>query len=306
MPTISIIVPVYNTEKYLHRCIDSILNQTYADFELLLINDGSKDNSGVICDEYEAKDSRVKVFHKLNEGASSARNLGIDNANGEYISFVDSDDYVLPYFLETFVECMNGSDLCMLGILPDYSFFSGYQIKKSSLDYRGTVMDALFLLYECDMFGSLANKIFKKSIIQDNGLRLNVSFTFKEDEEFLLRFLLYAKTISATEKPCYVYFVPNWSIYKSVDNFYTILSRYCSIVNIYQGKANKITDSYQIELLSEWFSILRNNFRRSLILLPILLKSIGLRIFRILPLEAMCEKVVFFLKKNIRKGIIHG
>ena len=92
MSKISVIVPVYNTEKYLHRCIDSILAQTFTDFELLLIDDGSKDNSGAICDEYAAKDSRVRVFHKENGGVSSARNMGLDNAQGEWITFVDSDD----------------------------------------------------------------------------------------------------------------------------------------------------------------------------------------------------------------------
>lgn len=86
MPKISVIVPVYNTEKYLHRCVDSILAQTFTDFELLLIDDGSTDSSGAICDEYAQKDSRVRVFHKENGGASSARNLGLDNATGEWIT----------------------------------------------------------------------------------------------------------------------------------------------------------------------------------------------------------------------------
>ena len=84
MPQISVIVPVYNTEKYLHRCIDSILSQTFTDFEVLLIDDGSTDSSGEICDEYAAKDSRVRVFHKENGGVSSERNMGLDNAYGEY------------------------------------------------------------------------------------------------------------------------------------------------------------------------------------------------------------------------------
>ncbi len=99
MPQISIIVPVYNIEKYFHRCVDSILSQTFTDFELLLINDGSNDNSGAICDEYAAKDARIRVFHKENGGVSSARNLGLDNAKGEWITFVDSDDYVKPDYL---------------------------------------------------------------------------------------------------------------------------------------------------------------------------------------------------------------
>ena len=92
-PKISVIVPVYNVEKYLPRCIDSILSQTFTDFELLLIDDGSPDNCGKICDEYAAKDSRVRVFHKPNGGVSSARNLGLDNARGEWIAFIDSDDF---------------------------------------------------------------------------------------------------------------------------------------------------------------------------------------------------------------------
>ena len=102
IPKISVIIPVYNTEKFLHRCIDSILTQTYTDFELLLIDDGSKDSSGSICDEYAEKDSRVRVFHKENGGVSSARNLGLDNAWGEWITFVDSDDYIEENFLKSF------------------------------------------------------------------------------------------------------------------------------------------------------------------------------------------------------------
>ena len=100
-PKISVIVPVYNVEKYLPRCIDSILSQTFTNFELLLIDDGSTDNSGKICDEYADKDNRVRVFHKANGGVSSARNLGLDNVKGEWVSFIDADDFIEhDYFLE--------------------------------------------------------------------------------------------------------------------------------------------------------------------------------------------------------------
>lgn len=93
IPKISVIVPIYNAEKHLNRCVSSILSQTFVDLELLLIDDGSRDNSKKICDEYAEKDSRVRVFHKLNEGVSSARNLGLDNVHGEWIIFIDADDY---------------------------------------------------------------------------------------------------------------------------------------------------------------------------------------------------------------------
>lgn len=99
-PKISVIVPVYNAEKYLHRCVDSILAQTFTDFEVLLINDGSKDKSGTICDDYAKLDSRVRVFHKENGGVSSARNIGVENMVGDYSIHVDSDDEILPTMYE--------------------------------------------------------------------------------------------------------------------------------------------------------------------------------------------------------------
>ena len=106
-PKISVIAPVYNVEKYLPRCIDSILAQTFTDFELLLIDDGSKDHSREICDEYAKKDSRIRVFHKENGGVSSARNLGLDNVKGEWITFVDSDDYLKMEFLSNLTKYDN-------------------------------------------------------------------------------------------------------------------------------------------------------------------------------------------------------
>lgn len=104
MPTISVIVPVYKVEKYIHRCVDSILAQTFTDFELLLVDDGSPDSCGAICDEYAARDSRVRVFHQENKGQAAARNLALDwmyaNSDSRYVSFVDSDDWVHPQYLE--------------------------------------------------------------------------------------------------------------------------------------------------------------------------------------------------------------
>ena len=94
MPEISIIVPVYNVEEYLPKCLDTILNQSFRDFEVILVNDGSKDNSGFICEKYAKKDSRIRIIHKENGGLSSARNAGLDIAKGRYIGFIDSDDFI--------------------------------------------------------------------------------------------------------------------------------------------------------------------------------------------------------------------
>lgn len=120
MPRLSIIIPVYKVEKYIRECLDSILNQTFTDFEVLLIDDGSPDNSGDICDEYSKKDSRFKVFHKENGGVSSARNLGIDNAKGDWVHFIDPDDYLMSdsVYSEIFAaESIKNVDIVHFGFL---------------------------------------------------------------------------------------------------------------------------------------------------------------------------------------------
>ncbi len=116
-PLISIIVPVYNTEQYLDKCVDSIVNQTYTNLEIILIDDGSPDNCGDICDEWAKKDSRIKVIHKPNGGLSSARNAGLDNSTGEYIGFIDSDDVIEPEMYEKMLKNIQNThaDVCMCG-----------------------------------------------------------------------------------------------------------------------------------------------------------------------------------------------
>ena len=113
MPKISVIVPVYNVEPYLRECLESILVQTFDDFELILVDDGSTDNCPIICEQYAQKDNRVVVIHKENGGLSSARNVGIDNSCGEYISFIDSDDFVAPSFLNDMLNAIRDCDLCI-------------------------------------------------------------------------------------------------------------------------------------------------------------------------------------------------
>lgn len=115
---ISVVVPVYNSSLYLERCIDSILNQSYGDFELLLIDDGSTDDSGTICDKYSLQDKRVKAFHQTNKGVSAARNHGLRVSNGEWITFIDSDAYIEPDYLANFnPSSLTKSDLAIQGII---------------------------------------------------------------------------------------------------------------------------------------------------------------------------------------------
>lgn len=203
MPTISIIVPVYNTEKYLHRCIDSILAQTFTNFELLLIDDGSKDNSGKICDEYAAKDSRVRVFHKENGGVSSARNLGLDNVQGEWITFVDSDDWITKDAIEYF-QTSHDEDII---INPYIEFYEGKSYLKESCPVKisSKQQKNAFLkdYLHTGILTTVCSKIYKRSII--GGSRFNNDIIVGEDTLFFLNIILKTNNIRVLQEPYYFY-----------------------------------------------------------------------------------------------------
>ncbi len=168
MPTISVIVPVYNAEKYLHTCMDSILNQTFSDFELILVDDGSPDRCGSICDEYATRDTRVKVIHKKNGGVSEARNVGLDCAKGKYISFIDPDDWVEKDLLQETLDFSRktGTDIvcfevCEVGRDKKHVQyrFDGEQVFEAK--------DALEKILIDIIDNSPCNKIYKKEVWND-------------------------------------------------------------------------------------------------------------------------------------------
>ena len=236
---ISIIVPIYNTEKYIQRCIDSILAQTYTDFELLLINDGSTDNSGAKCDEYATKDLRIRVFHKENGGVSSARNLGLDNAKGEWITFVDSDDYIFENYLQNYANNINDNvDLICQGIEFDNYFSKAFPIKKCGIDYYGDVQNGMMELYKMPMPGSVWNKCFITKIIKERHLRFDKNITIHEDEHFVLTYLKYCKYMISSKDIGYFYFVPDWEKkYNATTNYYTIKKKIYSTQLILWGNS---------------------------------------------------------------------
>ena len=208
---ISIILPIYNAESYLRRCIDSILAQAYTNFELLLIDDGSKDASGAICDEYAVTDSRVRVFHKENGGVSSARNLGLDNVQGEYITFCDADDYVAPDWLAAYGKAMaENIDLAIQG----YYTIEGEDVKVKSLQsFTGSTIDAkrqliVSLMYQ-GVYGYLWVKLFRKALIDTNNLRFDMQSAFREDEQFFSRYLESATSFACVDRVGYFYIVPS-------------------------------------------------------------------------------------------------
>lgn len=204
-PKISVIIPVYNAEKYLKECLDSVLNQSFKDFEVLIINDGSKDNSRAICDEYAAKDTRIKVFHKENGGVSSARNLGIDNALGEWICFVDSDDYVEKEYVSSLLA--DASDEISLVVHGLIKFGSGTD---KELNLGNDIVSAnnhqiLFQIKRIQNFGYPFSKLFKREIIVAHQILFPEDYSIAEDLSFLLQYIAKAEIIKFETKHHYCY-----------------------------------------------------------------------------------------------------
>ena len=211
MDLISIIVPVYNVENYIRECIDSILAQTISSFELILVDDGSKDASGIICDEYADADDRIRVIHKENGGLSSARNRGLDEAKGEYICFVDSDDAVRPNFIEKLFEGITKNDadlsLCEMEAPKLTSGSMDEAICKDGEPIRMTCHDARRWLYdqtsrEYVLMVVACDKMFDKKLF--DGLRFPEG-RLHEDEFMIGRVLSRAKAVSFVPDKLYVY-----------------------------------------------------------------------------------------------------
>ncbi len=205
MPEISVIVPVYNTEEYLRRCIDSILAQTFTDFELILVDDGSTDNSGKICDEYAQTDKRVRVFHNENGGVSSARNFGLDMAQGKYIMFSDSDDVVSQYWISRLMEHLDVDTLAVGGYCNSKEKLG--QVFNLKISYK--VSSQEYYKYKiAGIAGYVCNCIFCKHIININSLRfreIKNSGDFNEDLVFVLQYVKLMKYVSYTGYTDYFY-----------------------------------------------------------------------------------------------------
>lgn len=206
----SIIIPVYNSAKYIRRCLDSIIAQSYQDWECILIDDGSSDDSGAICDSYSVQDSRFKVIHKQNGGASSARNIGIEKSSGEWICFVDSDDWVVPDYLQTFFDIEDKSDITFFAVSQDFA--NGCSLHRIPNLFKSNDRDEIeaeFALLKHgrigDVFGWTVDKFYRSSLIKDNNINFVTSLVFREDEIFIMEAGRFAKSISVIDKILYHY-----------------------------------------------------------------------------------------------------
>ena len=203
MPQISVIIPVYNAEKYLNRCIDSILAQSFTDFEVLLVDDGSPDGSGEICDNYIAKDSRIRVFHKQNEGVSSARNMGLDNAIGEWVTFVDADDWIEKDTLEQCIENSKDVEFVRFGMKSVYG--ENLYIEDTRLENSWT-----YKIYCANVFSrqtalGVCGGLYLRSIFTNNNIKFNPQYRLGEDWLVLMQYLKCIKIIKILNYPFYNY-----------------------------------------------------------------------------------------------------
>lgn len=226
---ISVIVPVYNIEKYLPRCIDSILDQTYKNWEAIFVNDGSTDNSLKILEEYKKRDERIKIIDKKNAGSGAARNDGIENSRGEYVAFLDSDDWYEKNFLEKLYNNLteNNSDVAMCNPKMTYDdmdknkkintyFFKEIELNKTPEKILGIL--AMPVVW---------NKLYKKEIIVKNGIKFP-NYSFCEDVEFLYKIFLYVNKVSKIEDDLYNYYQREDSVTKkikeeSIEQLYQVL-----------------------------------------------------------------------------------
>lgn len=208
-PTVSIIVPVYNAKKTIARCIESILHQEYTDFEVLLVDDGSADGSGDICDAYALKDPRIQVIHKKNTGVSDTRNTALERARGAYLQFLDSDDWITPDATKLLVRAAE-THRCDMVIADFYRVVGDRVSHKGGIDedsvmtreeFAGHMMENPADFY----YGVLWNKLYRRQIVEGHHLRMDTGISWCEDFIFNLEYLLYAQTFFALKAPIYYY-----------------------------------------------------------------------------------------------------
>lgn len=241
---ISIIIPVYNSEKFLGKCLDSVVAQSYADFEVLLINDGSTDTSGAICDDFASKDKRINVLHKKNGGVSVARNLGLDNAKGEWICFVDSDDYLEISYLKALIDSIKNNDSIDLAIHglkrisrkgENIVTFGNHTIKAD--DYH-----TLFEKIEIFKYGYPFSKFYRRDLITQFDIRFPENYSFAEDLSFFLNYISYSKIIKFDNIANYNYASNENSLSRTFKNTEEYWNRYTDYKNILKYRFSSIFD----------------------------------------------------------------
>lgn len=234
-PLISIVIPVYNAEKTLERCVDSVLQQSLSDYEAILIDDGSKDRSGAICDQYASTDQRIRVVHQSNCGVSCARNAGIEVAHGTYITFLDSDDWIAPTHLEQYYHAM--TQFACDVVIGGYSKTEGSQVTQCLPHKTGCFGNKIWesICLDSSIYGYLWNKLFRMDILQNHSLRLREDMYSQEDLEFCLSIFKEADQIALIDCNSYQYcYSPN----KRKPPFWDFIANQLKLLRIAQKKTH--------------------------------------------------------------------
>lgn len=241
---ISIIVPVYNVEKYLDECIQSIHEQTFINWECILVNDGSKDNSALICEKWAEKDKRIRIIHQTNQGVSTARNKGIEQAKGEYITFIDSDDWIDCKYLESLIKPTHkgDTDLCISGLKQKYfndktlffqpSFNGSFTLNKDNLN-RFIELNKKYLIY------GPVSKLYKKFIIDKYDIKFPIDLSYGEDLIFNYQYLEHVNNITCIDKAFYNYRIIGYGTLSSKlrkDQFNTDYTQWKILNSFYHKK----------------------------------------------------------------------
>lgn len=266
MAEVSIIVPVYQVEKYIRQCIDSILAQTFTDFELILVDDGSKDNSGKICDEYAEKDKRIRVIHKENGGLSDARNKGLDNASGNYFMFVDSDDYIAPNMAECLYKKISEAKADIAAC--NYRYIFEDDKKDFSIENKAEILNGKEIFYNrknernYGFWTVVWNKLYKKEKFKS----LRFRFGKYHEDEFWANdiYQIDIKAVTVSES-LYYYRQRDNSIMgnKNIRKCFDIIEAFEERINVYL-KEEKYSDQaykvliYSLEYLNEGKKLIKN------------------------------------------------
>lgn len=257
MAKISVVVPVYNVEKYIHKCLDSILSQTMEDMEIILVDDGATDNSGQICDEYQKKDARIKVIHKTNGGLSDARNAGTKEATGEYIIYIDSDDYIKETMIEKLYGLMTkyNPDVAVCGV---YNVYANGQKPQCDVleEFECSNVEAFaHLMVGQKIPGGIWNKMIKREIAEKIDFPVGKLY---EDAFYSTILMQKVKRVAVTTEPMYYYFHRKGSIttspFKKRDM--DIIEAYQKNMEVIKEKFPEIEEKAKFRLDWAYFAVL--------------------------------------------------
>ncbi|WP_368348857.1 glycosyltransferase family 2 protein [Parabacteroides merdae] len=249
-PCISVIVPVYQVERFIRKCLDSLLSQTFKDFEVILVDDGSTDESAKICDDFCLNDSRFHVIHKKNGGVSSARNIGLKYAIGEWITFVDSDDTVdQDYLLKLHQATVgNGNEILVVQGLKIINSNSSIELRVfENQRYETENMYLVFQELHINKFGYIAGKLYRNQIIQQEHIQFDENIYFAEDLLFMLSYMHYITVLQTIDGSGYNYYMySNQDSLSNPQRFFSFESEYACCL-LYLSKIETLKNKFHIQ-----------------------------------------------------------